>query len=174
MRGIGVSVRLPSDQEIRTLHEKHSPTSAAFQLVYTHCEIVARADGWLDHTSYLRHGVLGYELLRAEGLPEELCRFCSRHTGVGLSREDVRRQRLPLPPGDYEAETGEEQLVMYADKFHSKTDPPVFLTADTYASAVGRFGPGKEAAFAALRARFGEPDLTTLAAEYGYGVASPG
>ena len=205
-----MSVRLPSDQEIRTLHEKHSPTSAAFQLVYTHCEIVARvagqlldrappgpgldgdlvhagallhdigvyrlygADGWLDHTSYLRHGVLGYELLRAEGLPEELCRFCSRHTGVGLSREDVRRQRLPLPPGDYEAETGEEQLVMYADKFHSKTDPPVFLTADTYASAVGRFGPGKEAAFAALRARFGEPDLTTLAAEYGYGVASPG
>ena len=201
-------MRLPSPQEIRALHEKHSPAPDAFQVVYAHCEIVAAVaqqllgrkrldldaelvragallhdigvyrlygpDGQLSQASYLRHGVLGYELLQAEGLPEELCRFCSRHTGVGLSREDVRRQRLPLPPGDYEAETGEEQLVMYADKFHSKTDPPVFLTADTYASAVGRFGPGKEAAFAALRARFGEPDLTTLAAEYGYGVASPG
>jgi uncharacterized protein len=201
-------MRLPTDQEIRALHEEHSPTPAALQVVYAHCEIVARvagqlldrgplgldaglvragallhdigvyqlygADGRLDHAGYLRHGVLGYELLKAEGLPEELCRFCSRHTGVGLSRDDIRRQRLPLPPGDYLAETGEEQLVMYADKFHSKTDPPVFLTADTYASAVRRFGPGKEAAFAALRARFGEPDLTPLAAAYGYGFAPAG
>ena len=63
---------------------------------------------------------------------------------------------------------------MYADKFHSKTDPPVFLTVGTYASAVRRFGPGKETAFAALRARFGEPDLTALAAAYGYGFAPPG
>jgi uncharacterized protein len=122
----------------------------------------------------VRHGVLGYELLKAEGLPEALCRFCSRHTGVGLSRDDIRRQQLPLPPGDYRAETGEEQLVMYADKFHSKTDPPVFLTADTYACAVRRFGPGKEAAFATLRARFGEPDLTPFAATYGYGFAPAG
>lgn len=201
-------MRLPSGQEIRALHEKHSPTPAAFQLVYTHCEIVAAvaqelldrgqldldadlvragallhdigvyrlygADGRLDQASYLRHGVLGYDLLRAEGLPEVLCRFCSRHTGVGLSPDDVRRGRLPLPPGDYRAETGEEELVMYADKFHSKTDPPVFLTAGTYAAQVRRFGAGKEAAFAALRARFGEPDLAPLAAAYGYGFAPPG
>ena len=200
-------MRLPSDQEIRTLHEKHSPTPAALQVVYAHCEIVARvagqlldhgsleldadlvragallhdigvyqlygADGRLDHARYLRHGVLGHQLLTAEGLPEALCRFCSRHTGMGLSRDDIRRQRLPLPPGEYLAETGEEQLVMYADKFHSKTDPPVFLTADTYASAVRRFGSGKEAAFAAMRARFGEPDLNPLAGAYGYRFAGP-
>ncbi len=200
-------MRLPSGQEIRALHEKHSPTPAAFQVVYAHCEIVATvaqqlldrnqpdldadlvragallhdigvyplygADGRLDQAGYLRHGVLGYDLLQAEGLPEVLCRFCSRHTGVGLSPDDVRRGRLPLPPGDYRAETGEEELVMYADKFHSKTDPPVFLTAGTYAAQVRRFGAGKEAAFAALRARFGEPDLTPLAAAYGYGFAPP-
>jgi uncharacterized protein len=132
------------------------------------------ADGRLDHAGYLRHGLLGHELLAAEGLPEALARFCSRHTGVGLSRDDVFRQRLPLPPGDYLAETGEEQLVMYADKFHSKTDPPVFRTADAYAVSVRRFGPAKEAAFAALRARFGEPDLTPLAAAYGYGFTPAG
>ena len=129
------------------------------------------ADGRLDQASYLRHGILGYDLLRAEGFPEALCRFCSRHTGMGLSRDDIRRQQLPLPPGDYLAETAEEQLVMYADKFHSKTDPPVFATADVYAAEVRRFGPGKAAAFAAMRARFGEPDLAPLAEAYGYSFA---
>jgi hypothetical protein len=42
-------------------------------------------------------------------------------------------------------ESGEEQLVMYADKFHSKTDPPVFLTANAYASIVRHYGAGKAA-----------------------------
>ena len=129
-------------------------------------------DGRLDHTSYLRHGILGHELLREEGLPEALGRFCSRHTGMGLSPDDVRRQQLPLPPGDYQAETGEEQLVMYADKFHSKTDPPVFLTAGTYAASAERFGADKAARFAELRERFGEPDLAPFMATYGYGFAA--
>jgi hypothetical protein len=35
--------------------------------------------------------------------------------GVGLRREDVIRQGLPLPPADYLAETSEERLVMYVD-----------------------------------------------------------
>ena len=41
------------------------------------------AAGRLDHAQYIRHGVLGYELLRAAGLPEVICRFASHHTGVG-------------------------------------------------------------------------------------------
>jgi uncharacterized protein len=109
---------------------------------------------------YLRHGLLGHELLVTEGYPEAICRFASRHTGMGLSREDVRSQGLPLPAGDYLAESGEEQLVMYADKFHSKTGPPVFVTAEEYAASVRRFGEDKVATFAAMRERFGEPDLT--------------
>ena len=130
--------------------------------------------GQLDHASYIRHGVLGYELLREEGLPEEVCRFASHHTGVGLTREDVLRQGLPLPPADYLAETGEEALVMYADKFHSKTSPPAFLTAEAYATSVQRFGAGKVMAFESLRARFGEPDLVPLAARYGHRVVTAG
>ena len=116
--------------------------------------------GRLDHPNYIRHGVLGHELLRAEGLPEAVCRFASHHTGVGISREDVFRQGLPLPPGDYLAKTGEETLVMYADKFHSKTTPPQFLTASAYAASLRRFGEDKVAAFEAMRVRFGEPDLS--------------
>ncbi|MEU4210889.1 HDIG domain-containing metalloprotein [Streptomyces sp. NPDC026206] len=124
--------------------------------------------GRLDHGDYIRHGVLGHEILRREGLPERLRRFCSCHTGVGLTRHDIHRQGLPLPPADYLAESAEEQLVMYADKFHTKTTPPAFLSADRYAAHVRRFGKEKADAFHALRARFGEPDLASLTARYGH------
>ncbi|MFF7633082.1 HD domain-containing protein [Kitasatospora sp. NPDC008050] len=125
-------------------------------------------DGRLDHRGYIRHGVLGHEILREEGYPERLRRFCSCHTGVGLSRHDIREQQLPIPEADYLAESAEEQLVMYADKFHSKTTPPTFLTADTYAAHVARFGPAKVEAFDLLRTRFGEPDLTSARERYGH------
>lgn len=128
------------------------------------------AAGQLDQAGYIRHGLLGYELLRGEGLPEAVCRFALRHTGVGITREDVLRQGLPLPPADYVAETPEETLVMYADKFHTKAAPPAFLTAAAYAAYVRRFGADKVAAFAALRAVFGDPDLAPLTAAYGQRV----
>jgi uncharacterized protein len=130
------------------------------------------AAGRLDQAGYIRHGLLGHELLRAEGLPEAVCRFASRHTGTGITRQDVLRQELPLPPADYVAETPEETLVMYADKFHTKTAPPSFLTAAAYAAYVDRFGADKVAAFAAMRAAFGEPDLPPLAAAYGQRIAT--
>lgn len=117
-------------------------------------------DGELDHANYVRHGVLGHAILAGEGLPEEICRFCSRHTGVGLTREDARQ--LGLPVADYLAESAEERLVMYADKFHTKTDPPKFLTADAYAAFVHRFGEDKAAAFGRMRETFGEPDLEAV------------
>jgi uncharacterized protein len=128
------------------------------------------AAGRLGGTPYLRHGVLGHELLAEVGYPEALCRFASHHTGVGITRKDVIGQELPLPPADYLAETPEEALVMYADKFHTKSTPPSFLTADTYQAEVTWFGPDKPAAFARLREWFGEPDLATLTAAYGHGV----
>ncbi|GGV52447.1 HD domain-containing protein [Streptomyces griseoflavus] len=117
-------------------------------------------DGRLDHQNYIRHGLLGHEILEAEGFPEPLRRFCSHHTGVGLTRHDVIDQGLPLPPADYLAVTPEERLVMYADKFHSKSRPSAFLTPDEYATYVRRFGDDKVTAFHALRAEFGDPDLT--------------
>ena len=197
-------VRIPTDDEIRALHERFAPSREAFDLVHTHCEIVCRlaeqlvADdrhgldialvragcllhdigvyrlygpgGTLDHTDYIRHGVLGEEMLRDIGLPEALCRFCSHHTGTGITRDDVVRRGLPLPPGDYLAETGEEELVMYADKFHSKKNPPVFVSTATYSTSVRRFGEDKPARFADMVRRFGEPDLKPLSVEYGHAI----
>jgi uncharacterized protein len=197
-------VRVPGDGEIRALHERLAPSREAFELVWTHCEIVCRIaerlmesgglevdkdlvragcllhdvgvyrlydiTGELQHKQYIRHGVLGHEVLEAEGYPEAVCRFCSHHTGVGHTRDDIERQKLPLPPRDFVAETGEERLVMYADKFHSKTSPPKFVSAAAYAVHVRRFGENKTAAFKAMRDLYGEPDLEPLAAEYGHSI----
>lgn len=127
--------------------------------------------GRLDHSQYVRHGLLGHELLSEEGLPDAIARFCSRHTGVGLSSDDVRNQSLPLPVADYLAESGEELIVMYADKFHSKTSPPAFVTAASYAASIRRFGEEKESVFEAMRKRFGDPDLASFAAKYGHAIA---
>lgn len=191
---------LPTDEQIRTLHERYAPTEEAFTLVYTHCQIICavaeqllgehlhplnaalvrvgsllhdigvyrlyNAAGQLDHVSYVRHGILGHTLLRDLGFPELVSRFCSHHTGTGLTRQDVLQQGLPLPVRHYTADTVEEQLVMYADKFHSKTTPPTFLTADSYAASVRRFGDDKVDRFAAMMQKFGEPDLLPLSRRY--------
>jgi uncharacterized protein len=188
-------VRVPGRDEIRALHERLAPTPAAFDLVYTHCEIVARIAGQLvapgvdaalvragcllhdigvyrldPGEAYIRHGLLGYEALAELGWSETLARFCTRHTGVGVTRDDVLRQDLPLPLDDYVAETAEERLVMYADKFHSKSAPPRFVSAAAYTVAVTRFGADKAVAFKAMVEEYGEPDLAPLAAEYGHRI----
>ena len=69
---------------------------------------------------YIKHGVLGAELLRREGL-ERYARVCERHTGAGLTKESIIEQGLPLPAQDYLPETIEEKLVCFADKFFSKS-----------------------------------------------------
>ncbi|GAA1637971.1 HD domain-containing protein [Actinoplanes couchii] len=186
-------MRIPGDDEIRALHQRYAPTPEAFELVWTHCVIVARIAeqfagpgldmalvraGCLLHDigvyrlepaeHYVRHGLLGDELLGEVGLPETLRRFCSHHTGVGITRADVREQQLPLPDCDFTAETPEEELVMYADKFHSKSTPPRFLSAATFGERIARFGDDKATRFRDLVDHFGEPDLTALAQEFGH------
>ena len=69
---------------------------------------------------YIKHGILGAKLLRAEGY-EEYARICERHTGTGITKEQIIEQKLPLPLMDYTPKTIEEKLICYADKFFSKT-----------------------------------------------------
>ena len=82
-----------------------------------------------DTSKYITHGVLGEEILQNEGFAEGLCRFASHHTGAGITKEQIIESNLPLPHNDYLAETPEEKLVMYADKFHSKIQPPAQTSA---------------------------------------------
>lgn len=69
---------------------------------------------------YIRHGVLGAEMLRAEGLLRHAL-VCERHTGTGLTLDQIVQQGLPLPHQDMQPLSIEEQIICFADKFFSKT-----------------------------------------------------
>ena len=88
---------------------------------------------------YIRHGLIGGEILRKEGFPQH-ARVCERHTGTGLTREQITRQNLPLPEEDFTPETFEEQLVCYADKFFSKSHPDRVLSVADAARSLEKFG----------------------------------
>lgn len=130
------------------------------------------ANGEPDERQYIRHGVLGYDVLKAEGFDERVCRFCSHHTGVGLGKEYIIARNFPLPHEDFYADTDEELLIMYADKFHSKgiafTERAThFNTAEAYTKYVARFGEEDATRFKEMVARFGVPDLEALSKKYG-------
>ncbi len=69
---------------------------------------------------YICHGIEGREMLSALGLHRHSL-VCERHTGSGLSRDDIMRQHLPLPHRDMLPVSLEEKLICYADKFYSKS-----------------------------------------------------
>lgn len=122
----------------------------------------------------VRHGTIGEQILKDEGFPEALYRCASHHTGVGLTKQDVIDQKLPIPVGDYTARTDEERLIMYVDKFHSKSnpphEPPYFCTFDWFRKSVQKFGADKAARLDALADLFGLPNLEALSKKYGYEI----
>jgi len=69
---------------------------------------------------YIEHGYLGAELLRSEGLPKHAL-VAERHTGTGITIEQVEREELPIPERDYCPQSLEEKIICYADKFYSKS-----------------------------------------------------
>ena len=115
---------------------------------------------------YILHGLKGYEYLLSEGVDESIAQFCRNHTGVGLTREDVIAQDLPLPPADYVPVNLEQEVVMYADKFHSKSVPPKFLQVDAYTARAARYGEANKRRWLDLVAKYGVPDILLLATKY--------
>ncbi len=88
---------------------------------------------------YLRHGLIGGEIMRNEGFPRH-ARVCERHTGAGLTMEEIIKQDLPLPHQDFLPETLEEKLVCYADKFYSKSHPDREKSFEQAKKSIARFG----------------------------------
>jgi len=68
---------------------------------------------------YITHGVSGAEILRKEGLPKH-AKVAENHTGVGLYKDQIIKNNLPLPHKDFIPETIEERIISYADLFYSK------------------------------------------------------
>lgn len=88
---------------------------------------------------YICHGILGAEMLRQEGLPRH-ARVCERHTGTGLSLNEIVSQNLPLPHQDFLPETLEEQVICYADKFFSKTHLDREKSVEKAEKSIAKFG----------------------------------
>jgi len=69
---------------------------------------------------YICHGYLGREILEKEGYPKHAL-VCERHTGTGLSVNDIVSQNLPIPKREMLPISIEEQIICFADKFYSKS-----------------------------------------------------
>ena len=79
--------------------------------------------GCNGEADYLLHGITGAEKLRSMAVynSEKLARICERHTGSGLTAQEIIAGKLPLPPRDLLPETLEEKIICLADKFFSKS-----------------------------------------------------
>lgn len=108
---------------------------------------------------YLCHGVLGADLLRGEGAPEWAARVAERHTGAGISPEDIEAMNLPLPVDRcLMPETMLEKLVCYADKFYSKSGDMQRKSLDRVRASMLRHSQSTAERFELLHQMFIAPD----------------
>ncbi len=107
---------------------------------------------------YILHGILGRKMLDGMGLFRH-GRVCERHTGAGITAEEIIAQHLPIdPPRDLVPESLEEKVVCYADKFFSKSridEPP--KTLDRARRSLAKFGGATLERFEELVSLFGDP-----------------
>ena len=102
---------------------------------------------------YICHGILGAELMRADGYPRHAL-VCERHTGTGLTVDDIIAQNLPLPHRDLCPVSLEEKLFCLADKFYSKSNPDREKPLDKVRQSVARYGEDSLRRFDEMAALF--------------------
>ena len=152
----------PTDNELRRLLIKHSRQVAdrALAICRKHRELpvdmqfleeaamlhdigIYQCDAPSIHCHgtepYIKHGPIGGDLLRAEGFPRH-ARVAERHTGTGLA--------------GFEPETLEEQVVCYADKFYSKSNPDHVRSVLETAQSLEKFGHAGVEKFLAWAKKF--------------------
>lgn len=88
---------------------------------------------------YICHGYLGAELVRKEGFPRHAL-VCERHTGAGLSLEEIIKQQLPIPHREMLPVSIEEQVICFADKFFSKTHLDREKSVQDARKSIARYG----------------------------------
>lgn len=69
---------------------------------------------------YICHGIIGASILEKEGLEHEAL-IAKRHTGAGLTKEEIVANGWDMPHEDFLPISLEEKIICYADKFSSKT-----------------------------------------------------
>jgi uncharacterized protein len=105
---------------------------------------------------YLSHGILGRKILEDEGYHAHAL-VCERHIGVGLTVDDIVRQKLDMPERDMSPVSLEEKIICYADLFYSKR--PGFLdrekTVDQVRGNLAKHGMNKVEIFDKWLSEFG-------------------
>jgi HD superfamily phosphodiesterase len=182
---------MPTESQIHSLHQKYSHGKYRTQLVdlvWTHSQIVQEisfqirdnlknkykiavdtdmlSSGALIHDigfyscfddnfkkieKYNLHNQFGYKIAKAEKLPEPLARFCLVHTGVGIT------PNIPI--------TLEEEIVTYADCFHSKGRPHFNSYSEIETSEI-KYSPDNGVVLRRFQDKFGLPNLTEMEIKY--------
>lgn len=105
---------------------------------------------------YVCHGYLGRKILEREGLPRHAL-VCERHVGVGITKEDIKKQNLPLPKRDMVPVSIEEKIICFADKFFSKKQRiSKERSIDEIKNNLSKFGEDKVKKFEEWLKLFGE------------------
>ena len=106
---------------------------------------------------YIRHGILGADLLRREGYPEWAARVAERHTGAGIDDNDIAELHLPLPAGRMlMPQSLLERLICYADKFYSKSGDMQRKPLERVRASMARHSSATLERFERLHAEFGK------------------
>ena len=108
-------------------------------------------DNYKIKKDYVNHGKTGYEILINEGISRKRARFALTHVGVGIGKD------IPI--------TLEEEIVCYADNFHSKGHPG-FNTFEDSLEEMNKFGSENGIIFKRFRDKFGIPELKFLKEKY--------
>lgn len=95
---------------------------------------------------YIEHGFIGAKYLREYSLQHNIsldvyARICERHTGSGLTSQDITKFNINVPIIDYFPETNEEKLVCLADKFFSKSKDNNEKSLAKVIKSMEKFGP---------------------------------
>lgn len=101
--------------------------------------------------NYISHGKTGYNILNKNKYSEEICRFALVHIGVGI--EDM----IPI--------TLEEEIVAFADNFHSKK-PVSFNTYEESKKKLESFEQNKGIILDRYKAKFEIPNLDKIKEKY--------
>jgi uncharacterized protein len=110
---------------------------------------------------YLCHGIIGREILDSIGLFRHAL-VCERHTGAGLTEQEIIDQKLPLPHRDLLPLSLEEKVVCYADKFYSKSHIAPAKPVEDVIRQLSKYGEGTVSRFNAMVETFGLPDYGSL------------
>ena len=123
---VSVHSRCVADKALGCLRSKGIDADLAFveEAALLHDIGVVRCDApsilCFGDRPYICHGIEGRAMLDSLGLPRHAL-VCERHTGSGLTVDDIVRQNLPLPHRDMTPQSIEEKAICYADKFFSKS-----------------------------------------------------